>query len=399
MIPDMKVTLTVTEGPHKGEVFEFRAHDTFLVGRSSEAQFRLPFKDKTLSRVHFMVEVNPPRCRLMDMSSTNGTFVNGRRVTTADLGDGDLIKGGKTVLAVAIEIGEAPATTVLIRRDEGATPEVHGYRLERELGRGGMGVVYLATAEADGAAVALKMIRPAVAGSATAVERFLRETELLRRLDHPHIVRFRDSGRTAEGIYFAMDYVPGVDAAQYLKKRREPMPIGLAVRLACQALDAMAYAHDLGIVHRDIKPPNLLLTRVDGRLKAQVADFGLARLYQESALSGLTLTGQVSGTVGYMPPEQITDFRNVKPAADLYALGATLYTLLTGRKIYDFPEGMNRQLLMILQSDPVPIRTRRDDIPPALAAAIHIALSRDPAARFPNAAAMRAALEPFRKLR
>ena len=396
----MRVTLTVTEGPHRGEVFEFREHDTFLVGRSSEAQFRLPFKDKTLSRVHFMVEVNPPRCRLMDMGSTNGTFVNGRRVTTVDLGDGDTIKGGKTVLAVAIEMPpDLAATTVLIRTAEGGLPEVPGYRLERELGRGGMGVVYLATALADGAAVALKMVRPAVVGSTVVVDRFLREAAVLSRLDHPRIVRLRDLGSTPEGLYFAMDYVDGDDAEALLKRRRTPLPIGPAVDLACQALEAMEYAHGQGVVHRDIKPQNLLLTRAGGGRELHVADFGLARLYQESTLSGLTLTGQIAGSVGYMPPEQITDFRNVRPAADLYALAASLYTLLTGRKVYDFPEGINRQLLTILQSDPVPIRDRRGDVPPALAEVIHRALARDPADRFPDAAAMRAALLPFRAAR
>src|SRR5947209_15494311 len=102
----MRVTLTVTEGPHQGEVFAFEEHDTFIVGRSKDAQFRLPFKDKTLSRVHFMVEVNPPICRLMDMASLNGTFVNGEKVSTVDLNHGDLIKGGRTVIEVAFGAGE-----------------------------------------------------------------------------------------------------------------------------------------------------------------------------------------------------------------------------------------------------------------------------------------------------
>src|SRR3954447_13837499 len=108
-VPPMKVSLTVTEGPHEGRAFEFRDHDTFIVGRSKDAQFRLPFKDKTLSRVHFMVEVNPPRCRLMDMASLNGTRVNGRKVTTIDLPDGDVIQGGRTVIAVAFGADDAPA--------------------------------------------------------------------------------------------------------------------------------------------------------------------------------------------------------------------------------------------------------------------------------------------------
>ncbi len=96
------VTLTVTEGPHRGTSFTFQEHDTFIVGRSKDAHFRLPLKDKYFSRFHFMVEVNPPFCRLMDMASTNGTFVNERKVTTIDLRDGDIIKGGKTVVTVSL---------------------------------------------------------------------------------------------------------------------------------------------------------------------------------------------------------------------------------------------------------------------------------------------------------
>ena len=96
------VTLTVTEGPHRGTSFTFQEHDTFIVGRSKDAHFRLPLKDKYFSRFHFMVEVNPPFCRLMDLASTNGTFVNERKVTTIDLRDGDIIKGGKTVVTVSL---------------------------------------------------------------------------------------------------------------------------------------------------------------------------------------------------------------------------------------------------------------------------------------------------------
>ena len=98
----MNVTLTVIEGPHQGSSFTFRDHDNFIVGRSKDAHFRLPLKDKYFSRIHFMVEVNPPSCRLMDMASLNGTFVNGDRVTTVDLHDGDVIKGGQTFITVAI---------------------------------------------------------------------------------------------------------------------------------------------------------------------------------------------------------------------------------------------------------------------------------------------------------
>jgi serine/threonine-protein kinase len=276
------------------------------------------------------------------------------------------------------------------RRDQ----PIAGYRIIRELGQGGMGIVYLALREGAGDLVALKMIVPEVAVAARKedVERFVREASIVRGLDHPNIVAFRDAGESGGRIYFAMEYVPGIDASRLLREDGGPLPIPRAVNLVGQLLEALEYAHARKFVHRDIKPGNLLVKREDGRDRALLADFGLARAYQASRLSGLTMTDDLRGTPAFMAPEQITNFREAKPATDLYSAGATLYNLLTGRHILDFPKRQELKLLMILENDPVPIRSRRPEVSEALAAVVHRALAKDPADRHPDARAMRAAL-------
>jgi serine/threonine-protein kinase len=254
-----------------------------------------------------------------------------------------------------------------------------------------MGVVYLALRAADGVTVALKTIKPAADVSRLEVERFLREADILRQLDHPHIVAFRDLGEAGGQLYFAMDYVPGRDAAALLKEQG-PWPVARALGLVCQLLEALEHAHGRGFVHRDVKPANLLVTAADGREEGKVVDFGLARVYQASKLSGLTLAGQVGGTAPFMAPEQIVNFRESKPAVDQYAAAATLYNLLTGKYVHDFPAAFQERLLLILQQPAVPIQSRRADIPARLATVIHRGLEKEPADRFADVRQMRQAL-------
>jgi serine/threonine-protein kinase len=278
-------------------------------------------------------------------------------------------------------------------------PAVPGYQILRELGRGGMGIVYLARRESDGTPVALKTIIPAVQVHPGQVERFLREVDIVRKLNDPnreesfHIVHFLDSGSFESGLYFAMEYVEGTDAARLLKKG--PLVVREALRIVCQVLKGLAYAHAEGFVHRDIKPANILVAEGAGRKVAKLADFGLARVYQESRMSGLTVQGEYGGTLRFMPPEQITHFRRVKPPADQYAAAATLYNLLTGQYIFDFDGDASAALMLIQHGEPTPIRARRPELPEELAAVIHRALARDPAARFPDVLAFRTALKPF----
>jgi serine/threonine-protein kinase len=401
--PAFRVTLTVTEGPHRGRSFTFAEHDTFVVGRSPQAHFSLP-DDAYLSRMHFLVEINPPLCRLLDLGSKNCTRVNGREAPSADLRHGDRIQVGQTVLEVALEGPANHDATRTLHKDatpipptsapDTGLPAIPGYRLLEELGRGGMGVVYAAVRQTDGAAVAVKTILPAVEPTSHMVARFLREAEILKELRHPHIVSFHEMGQSGELLYFVMDFVPGIDAGRLLKEQG-PLPVGRAVRLIYQLLEALSYAHGQGFVHRDVKPGNLLIAQADGGEVVKLADFGLARAYQASQLSGLTVAGTAGGSPPFMPPEQVLDFRSVKPAADQYAAAATLYTLLTGEHVHGRADTLAERFRKILQDEPVPIRQRRADIPAGLAAVIHRALARAPQERFPDVAALRRELTPF----
>jgi serine/threonine-protein kinase len=191
-----------------------------------------------------------------------------------------------------------------------------------------------------------------------------------------------------------MDFVRGTDAWG-LVVQNGPLRVARAATLICQVLQALDYAHAKRFVHRDIKPANVLVRDDGDRETAMVADFGLARVYQASKLSGLTMTGTRGGTVAYMPPEQITNFRNAEPASDQYSVGATLYVLLTGQPVHDFPSRDDQQLSMILHDKPVPIRARRSDVPEALEGIIQRTLAKDPAKRFPDVKTLRRQLLPF----
>ena len=256
---------------------------------------------------------------------------------------------------------------------------IPGYRIVRELGRGSMGIVALALREADGRAYALKTIIPSVAANHAVIDRFLREAHILRQLQHPNIVGLRDEGEIDGMLYFAMDYVPGTDASRLLR-RDGPLEVKRALRLVCPMLEALAHAHTRKFVHRDVKPSNLLVAEGSGTEVVRLADFGLARVYQASEMSGLTFNGDIGGTVAFMPPEQITEYRDAKPPADQYAAAASLLQpALTNKYVYDLPDSdFPKQLRLILNEDPVPILKRRKDIPKAMAAAIHRALAREP---------------------
>ncbi|MEM2936416.1 MAG: FHA domain-containing serine/threonine-protein kinase [Candidatus Bathyarchaeia archaeon] len=297
-------------------------------------------------------------------------------------------------------------------REGGPLSSVGRYLIEKELGSGGFGVVYLAWDEATGRIVALKVTREKIKRSKDLLLRFKREIVIMKALDHPNLVKLYDDGVSKEKNYYLVsEYLPEGSLADFSKKHyRGTMPYGEACYFVAQALDGLSYlhGHEKGFVHRDMKPENILLRKDDkGRFIAKVGDFGLARSY---VLHGGTITkpGEWAGTVFYCPPEQITDFKNVKPCADVYAMGMSLYHLITGGFPYDFPtrdklremisKGVRpRDAVAIILGDdkPVPIEKKVAEIPSKLAVAINKAIDKDPSRRFQTAAEFKNAIERY----
>jgi serine/threonine protein kinase len=395
----MRIFLTVTAGPHKGLEFSFDRHDTFLVGRSKHAHFQLLAKDKYFSRIHFMMEVNPPECRLIDMGSHNGTYVNGEKTLTADLKDGDQIRAGHTILRVRVErdapTSDAPSTTSFIPEAAAATlrtlPTIPGYSIERELGRGAMGITYLGQRNGDSTLYAIKLVRPTFQASPQQIGDFLRSALFLTQLDHPNIARLREVGSCDSGFYFVSDFVPGVNAAAILK-RDGRLSVERTVRWALQILDGLKYGHRRQIIHRDIKPTNVMVAEIDGKEVAKIADFGVARVYQTAPFSGLSLTTGLLELASFIPPEVLFSFQEANPLADQYSVAAVMYHLLTSAPVLNLPREGQRRYSSLLRSQHAPITEHRADVPPALADVLHKALSRTPNHRFVDVGAFRHAL-------
>ena len=264
--------------------------------------------------------------------------------------------------------------------------------LDRELGRGGMSVVYLARDRRHDRLVAVKVLLPDVPAGA---ERFLREIKLVSPLTHPHIVPLYDSGAVDDAPFFVMPYIEGESLRQRLQ-REGRLEIGEALRLAGEVGEAIEYAHERGVLHRDIKPENILLgypsrdRGATGVAHALVADFGVARALSEAgggADSGkLTQGGFVIGTAEYMSPEQASGDRSIDGRTDIYSLGCVLYEMLAGAPPFtgDSPRAV---LARRFRESPRSLLEVRPDTPPAVAAAVEKALAADPADRFPTAAA------------
>jgi serine/threonine-protein kinase len=258
------------------------------------------------------------------------------------------------------------------------------YEVEREIGRGGNARIFLAR-DSTGQAVALKILHPELLVS-VAADRFLREIRLASQLDHPHIAKLLDSGEREWLVYYVMSYAEGSTLRERLDASPQ-LPIAEVLKLACDLLDALDHAHSRGIIHRDVKPANVVMAP-EGAI---LLDFGIARAVIASGTDQLTRSGIAVGTSTYMSPEQITALTDINHRSDIYSLGCLLFECLAGQ-----PPFNHRNEAVVLQfhlTQPAPdVRTLRSDTPAELASGIAKALAKAPGERWSSAAAMRDAL-------
>ncbi len=259
------------------------------------------------------------------------------------------------------------------------------YRIERELGRGGMATVYLAQDERHHRQVAIKVLHPELS-AILGPDRFLKEIELTASLQHPHILPLFDSGSADGHLYYVMPYVAGESLRALLTRERQ-LPVADAIRIASEVADALEYAHHRGVIHRDIKPENILLH--GGHIL--VADFGIALAVEQAGGQRMTQTGLSLGTPQYMSPEQTMGEREIGPRSDIYSLGVVTYEMLIGEPPFTGPTAQATVAKMMTE-EPRPLISQRRTIPPAVEDTVLRALEKLPADRFASAAAFAQAL-------
>jgi serine/threonine protein kinase len=366
--------LLIEKGPDRGRSIALSANESVSIGRDSTATFAL--KDSMTSRIHFRIEFRDGDYWLVDLESMNGTLLNGQMVKESKLIAGDLIKAGDT--AFSFISGDSTVGALAGHR-------MGGYRIVERIGRGGMGTVYKAEQVDLQREVALKVLSEENSADKDFIDLFVHEARASARLNHPNIVQVYDVKRHGNVYYFSMEYVPGGSLQDLLSRGRKVEP-GEAVRMLLDAARGLEYAHSKGIIHRDIKPDNLMISE-DGVVK--IGDLGLARRMDEKI--GPSEEGAVIGTPHYIAPEQVmgrpADFRS-----DIYSLGSTAYRMLAGTTPYQ-ALGIRDLVSLKVKEDPKLLHEISPDVPRSLSDCVHRMMARDPERRFKTAKEVSAALE------
>ncbi len=429
----MLAQLKAVNGRLAGRVILLVEGQKISIGRSPRNSIAV--EDENLSRRHSLIESDGTAWIVSDLNSKGGTFVNGQRVTSAVLRDGDRIQAGDSLFefgngspfrgCVETDVSvPGPATVVLapvrcgrcggeahvpesrtsgIKSGEidaslfcercatrGVMDSVAGYRMVGRVSEDRLAPVYRVQRGESDRNYALKVLRKSPLSSEEAAHRFLREAAWKGVVQHPGIAEIVECGELDALYYLVMEFVEGC-TIEALTVHGGPIPVPVAVGIACQATDALAYLHQKLIVHRDVKPSNLMIGPA-GVVK--LIDMGSARFLQGSEEINITRSGVGYGTLQFMPPEQAFDAKRVDRRADVYSLGATLYTMVTGK--YAFKVHSMADILAQTQTGGwVNPHVLHPAVPESLGEVIHRMMQSDPADRFPGMPEARAALQAF----
>ena len=338
----MSIYLRILKGPGTGQVLPVPLGQPVTLGRSAQASYA--FDDPLLSRKHCAIESRGDLCRIVDLQSRNGTYVNGQRVGAVLIQNGDRIKIGNMILEVSpVGTTSAPQQGFTGGRPSAAPPEVvhgqangvdpdliDGFEILEQREVTSFGVTYLARQLLMDRTVILKTIEIGPETDEKVLRRFKREAKTGGRLTHPHIVELYDVNEQEGILYIVTEYVDGMNLGKVLEERNgTPLPAKVTLSLMSQIADALAYAHENQIVHRDVRPHNILIRQGDHAGKLQ--GFTLAKNLARAGLSVITADGESLGTPYYMPPEQVRSAKTADERSDVYSWGATLYHCLSGK--------------------------------------------------------------------
>jgi len=456
------IYLRIVQGGGSGQVLPVQNGQTVTLGRSGASSYA--FDDPLLSRKHCAVEVRGELCRIVDLQSRNGTFVNGARIGAVLLRLGDRIKIGNVVFEVSPTgtPASAPAPSMTGGRPlpwmgpEGQVPlnqsqlgqtlsmnpgqsspqlppgvtscqvcskpfgaqggrELRGkvvcpscfdrYDVDEDLIEGfriierhevtSVGVTYLAQQKLMGRMVVLKTVTIGEDEEAQKnVRRFLREAKTGGRLTHPSIVELYDVNEQPGLMYIVMEHVEGDNLEKFLRERNGALPGPQVLRAMTQIAEALQYAHEQQIIHRDVKPANIIIRRSDGRAKLQ--GFTLAKNLERAGFSVITADGESLGTPYYMPPEQVRSAKNADARSDVYAWGATTYHCLSGKLPLE-ARSYGEFIEKVFAENPPSLETRVPSAPKPLTALIDRTLRREPDQRPSSMSEVLSEMEPILK--
>ena len=425
-----KVIFKTVSGPDAGAKFAAEEPIVCIIGRADDCTIAISKSDNRVSRHHCLIDINPPLLTIEDLGSSNGTLLNNEdlsgKAEPTLLRDEDIIQVGDTQIKVEIQgfepdyrksslsgslLDHQHAVSMAATGNSAEKQIISGYRIIRELGKGGGGAVYLAEMTGTKRQVALKMMLPEIAVDVEHKARFIRETKSMTELSHPNIVSIIDSGYSNGVFFFSLEFCNAGNLEDLMRKNREGLPVTEALPIIGKILDGLDYLHyasipgieladgsigtATGLVHRDIKPENILLHNTGKEHQVKIADFGLAKAFNLGGLRGLTQTGAIGGTLAFVCRQQIINYKYAKPEVDVWSTAALLYYLLTGYPPRDL-ERVKNPLCVILETDPVSLQARKPKLPKELIEIVNTALNDKKELKFKSARELKKALQNFK---